>query len=323
MSKQGENGISWTDETWNPIRGCRRVSDGCRNCYAERVAHRFSGEGQPYEGLTDAKGRWNGEVMFLPEKLVEPLRWTKPRLVFVNSMSDLFFEKLSNAQIAAIFAVMAAASRHTFQVLTKRAARMVEWFKWLEQQAQTKTVPGLEDARLAVCLGHLQELAPEVYLRAKKTAEELVWPLPNVWLGVSVEDQAAADARIPLLLQCPAAVRWISAEPLLGAVDLSRWLGEIGELGAWTGFGERLDWVVVGGESGPGARPMQVQWARDLRDQCQAAGVAFHFKQWGAWGPRPGEYGKGTPLLSRLGKKAMGRELDGRTWDEWPKAAAP
>lgn len=285
MSRQGKNGISWTDETWNPIRGCSRVSEGCRNCYAERVAHRFSGEGQPYEGLTTSKGRWNGTIRWVDHKLDEPLRWQRPRMVFVNSMSDLFHPGVSFQQIATVFGIMAAAERHTFQVLTKRPERMVEFFEWLKP-----TSPDFWHEHWTCFALAATELG------SKRVEHRPVWPLPNVWLGVSVENQTAADTRIPLLLQAPAQVRWISAEPLLGPLDLS------GHLGG-------LDWVVVGGESGTGARPMHPDWARSIRNQCVEAGVAFHFKQWGAFN----EHGQ------RVGKKASDRILDGRTWDEYPE----
>ena len=207
--------IEWTNATWNPIRGCSRVSEGCRHCYAESVAARFSGPGLPYEGLVRiASGKptgWNGVVRMVHEHLADPLRWKRPRRVFVNSMSDLFHESLTNEQIAAVFGVMAAAPRHTFQVLTKRSARMREWFAWVADH-------GARGARSAC------RASAALYLVASPEVpggDE--WPLRNVWLGVSTENQAAADERIPELLRTPAAVRWISAEPLIGPVDLRAW----------------------------------------------------------------------------------------------------
>ena len=265
--------IEWTDETWNPVRGCSRVSEGCRNCYAERMAARFcrpAHEGrQPFRGCSlgsdgifrrkadpfhgfagfryheTATGRvgfphWTGRVELIPEKLDEPLRWRKPRMVFVNSMSDLFHEALDDDDIDRVFAVMKAASRHTFQVLTKRADRMCRY-------------------------GHLTEV------------------LPNVWLGVSVEDQKTADERIPLLLQTPAALRFVSYEPALGPVKFGQWLCGERQARGFSG-GPRVDQVIVGGESGPGARPCNVQWIRDVIRQCRDAGVPAFVKQLGARG---------------------------------------
>jgi len=278
-----KSSIEWTDASWNPIRGCSRVSEGCRFCYAERVAARFSGPGQPYEGLASSKTvtrpagggvrttfhepRWTGEVRFIPEALDLPLRWTKPRRIFVNSMSDLFHEKVEDEWIERIFVVMARAPQHTFQILTKRPERMRRWF-------QEPT----EDGSFALDM-------------TKQT-----WPLPNVWLGVSAEDQATADERIPLLLQTPAAVRWVSYEPALGPVDfLSQWhdwlAGWATETEADKRDGtlcpvqvrtEKLDWLVVGGESGPGARPFDLAWARSAIAQCRAAGVPVFVKQLGS-----------------------------------------
>lgn len=264
-----DTGIEWTDATWNPIRGCSRVSEGCRNCYAERVAARFSGPGQPYEGLVRISKTldgvkpigWNGTVRFVDKHLADPLRWKKPRRVFVNSMSDLFHESLTNEQIAAVFGVMAAAPQHTFQVLTKRARRMREWFEWVRcQRGQT--------AR-SVCS---QIASPLVKRPWDFAMGDRSWPLPNVWLGVSVENQAAAE-RIPELLATPAAVRWISAEPLIGPVNLAASSPNARSLA------EDLDWVVAGCESGPGARPCDVEWLRYLRDQSKRAGVPFFLKQ--------------------------------------------
>lgn len=289
--------IQWTESTWNPIRGCSRVSTGCEHCYAESVAARFSGPGLPYEGLIQIgkQGpRWNGKVRFVDEHLADPLRWGKRRRIFVNSMSDLFHDGVSDEQISAIFGVMASASRHTFQVLTKRPERMREWVKG-------RTLRDVEDAASDA----LEAGRARGHARVWPSAGH-GWPLPNVHLGVSVENQEAANARIPLLLETPAAVRWVSAEPLLGPVRLSAIARNTGG----------LDWVVVGGESGAAARPMSAAWARSLRDQCVAAGVPFFFKQWGEYAPRP----DADDDLVHIGKKAAGREIDGRTWDEMPGA---
>lgn len=289
MSDQRDGGIAWTDQTWNPTRGCSRVSRGCEHCYAEGVARRFSGPGMPYEGLVrldrdgKAKAQWNGVVRLVPEHLADPLRWTRPRRVFVNSMSDLFHESLSFKQIASVFAVMSDARRHTFQVLTKRPKRARDFFRWVEMEMEIESpkAGGLltEDD---VCQEALREIAPHVYLNDGAGAES--WPLPNVWLGVSVEDQATADERIPHLLACPAAVRWVSYEPAIERVDF----GLLGTLpadmtgGAYVMVHQRLHWIVVGGESGPGARPFDLAWARSTIAQCREADVACFVKQLGA-----------------------------------------
>lgn len=241
--------IEWTENTWNPVRGCSRISPGCERCYAERIAHRFSGPGQPYEGLTRASRtgpRWSGRLRLVDGAIDAPLRWRRPRLVFVNSMSDLFHEQVPASFIERVFDTMERARWHTFQILTKRADR-------------------------------LAELAPE-----------LPWPA-NVWMGVSVESERYLD-RIERLRSVPAAVRFLSLEPLLGplaTLDLAQ-----------------IDWVIVGGEAGPRARPMAAEWVREIRHKCDEAAVAFFFKQWG-----------GTH------KKLAGRELDGRTHDAMPPAA--
>lgn len=320
MADQREGGIAWTEETWNPLRGCSRVSDGCRNCYAEKVAGRFSGPGQPYDGLVrlsaegkHGRARWNGSVRFLPEKLAEPLRWTRPRRVFVNSMSDLFHDGVTNEQIAAIFGVMAAAPQHTFQVLTKRPVRALEFFRWLDVEAPIG-VPSDPDSpwwRVLHCfmaafnaakgIDDAVALAQAQRLLTTDKISGTTWPLPNVWLGVSVEDQKTADARIPLLLGTPAAVRWVSYEPAIGPVDFTmlRKEWDCGTKHTWdvlrgrgiytgngqtTGWGpERaLDWIVVGGESGPGARPFDVEWARSVIRQTCGTPCAVFVKQLGA-----------------------------------------
>ena len=341
--------IEWTDATWNPLRGCSRVSEGCRHCYAEGVAARFSGLGLPYEGLAKrvtrpdggSEARWTGKVVFSGEEvLTQPLRWKKPRKIFVNSMSDLFHESVPDEWIDRIFAVMALCPQHTFQVLTKRPERMRAYLAPF-------------DGRRADGLG-----MAVVDLGYQGPMEELPWPLPNVWLGVSVEDQVTADTRIPYLLQTPAAVRFMSAEPLLGPMDLG-WLevsaleradvlqGKLHGLTTsgsrcWTKVGmPRLDWVIAGGESGAGARPMHPNWARSLRDQCATAGVPYFFKQFGEWAPvhssvlpasgpgiatvlpdgRVREWQPDYPearltspdmrMMERLGKARAGRLLDG------------
>jgi len=229
--------IEWTDATWNPVRGCSKISPGCLHCYAETFAERFRGvPGHPFE--------FGFDLRLVPEKLGDPIRWSKPKKIFVNSMSDLFHEQVPTDFIRDVFEVMADTPQHTYQVLTKRSRRL---------------------AKMADCLP---------------------WPA-NVWMGVSVENHRYRF-RIDHLREVPAAVRFLSAEPLLGPLRKL-------EL-------EGIAWVIVGGESGPGARPMDHCWATDIRDRCVDSGVAFFFKQWGGRTP-----------------KAGGRELDGRTWDETPE----
>lgn len=341
--------IEWTDATWNPVRGCSRVSEGCRNCYAERVAARFSGPGLPYQGfaeLTPGGPRWTGRVELVPGKLAEPLSWQRPRRVFVNSMSDLFHEELGFEDIAAVWGIMAACPRHTFQILTKRPERMRDWFSWMRefamQQRDIASAPSRRQTAMKAAFTALGET--DAVKRRMDPAwagdHDLgPWPLPNVWLGVSVEDQGTADLRIPLLLSTPAAVRFISAEPLLGPVSIIEQL-DPGRCDCepcsrtsvrCTASRHPLDWVIVGGESGPGARPVHPDWIRRLRDQCEAADVTFFFKQWGEWAPnclcgtaaphpttpRPGP---GCPgVMFRCGKHAAGRMLDWRTHDGFPR----
>lgn len=338
--------IQWTDATWNPIRGCSRISEGCRNCYAEGVANRFKGEGMPYEGLIASTGQWNGNIKVVDSVMDQPIRWRKPRKIFVNSMSDLFHENLPFEQIDKIFGVMWAClgSDHIFQVLTKRAERMHEYFS-ADRREQW--------ARWAVNYGGAFE--PDAIYDQTAYADG---PYPNIWLGVSVEDQKTADERIPLLLDTPAAVRWISAEPLLKPVNL------VSAGGLWSDMngnpvpcpyrevqsGNRkrhLDWVVVGGESGSRARPMHPDWVRSLRDQCVASKVPFFFKQWGEFADQTNDekkaenniiitkagntfagYKHGSVVeqvvrgdgarMVKVGKKAAGRLLDGKEWNQYP-----
>lgn len=282
--------IEWTDRTWNPTRGCSRVSEGCQNCYAERIAARFSGEpdGPFYAFARQHPARWTGRIELLPDKLSEPLHWRKPCRVFVNSMSDLFHQKLSDEEIDRAFAVMALAGRHTFQILTKRPERMLAYLERCGGSARYWTT--------ATPLGWSLQWEDLSLVR---------FPLPNVWLGVSVEDQATADERIPLLLQTPAALRFVSYEPALEPVNLR--LIERKALG----------WVIVGGESGPGARRFDVDWARDVIRQCRAWDVPCFVKQLGAHvtGPDPGatsEFDIGCRRTIQL------RDLKGGDPSEWP-----
>ena len=268
--------IEWTDCTWNPVRGCSRVSEGCRNCYAERTAARFSGGDigddsedrlhGAFEGFAIMKSdgpHWTGKVELIESKLEEPLHWKKPRRVFVNSMSDLFHESLPDDAIDRVVHVMAWASLHTYQILTKRHERLMEY-----SQTMAALNPQQRAARIiGSSFGRPVHMDPQ-------DNGGLEWPLPNVWLGVSVEDQKTADERIPLLLQTPAAIRFVSYEPALGPVCLLNYL----LYGPWSAVNVKpptsrgLDWVICGGESGPGARPFDIAWARSVRDQCKAAG---------------------------------------------------
>ena len=239
--------IEWTESTWNPVRGCTRVSEGCRFCYAERIAARFSGKGLAYEGFaknTNAGPQWSREVRPVRALLDQPLKWKKPRRIFVNSMSDLFHEKIKLDYIQEVFSVMAKANWHQFQVLTKRTSRLLQF------------------------------------------SPQLPWP-SNVWMGVSVEDNRVMD-RIDDLRKTGAQIKFLSLEPLIGPLpDL--------ELSG-------IDWVIVGGESGPGAREMKKKWVVDIREQCAKENVLFFFKQWGG-----------------IRKSKTGRELDGQTYDEMPR----
>ena len=240
----GSSTIEWTDATWNPVTGCTKITAGCENCYAERFAERFRGvPGHPFETGFDLTLR--------PERLDQPLRWQRSRMIFVNSMSDLFHKEVPRSFIDQVFEAMETAHWHVFQVLTKRSSLMRDYLQGRYAESQ---------------------------------------PPAHIWCGVSVEE-GAAKIRVQHLRQAPAAVRFLSIEPLIGAigaVDL-----------------DGIDWVIAGGESGPGARPVHLEWLREIRDQCLRQGVAFFFKQWGGLRPKSG-----------------GRELDGREWSEFPKVAA-
>lgn len=300
--------IEWTDSTWNPARGCSRVSAGCDNCYAIGQAHRFSEPGAPYDGLTTlrrGKPDWVGMARLVPAMLDRPLRWKKPRRIFVNSMSDLFHESLSNEDIAAVFGVMAAAPQHTFQVLTKRPKRMREWFEWVTPNEDGTICDAADEALMKAGFDTVHRW------RLLRHLPRELWPLPNVHLGVSVEDQRTADERIPILLDTPAALRFVSAEPLLGPLDLSRYMWPVCEswpsqftspdearkagatvnrrrLGLVLADCVFLQWVIVGGESGPGARPCNVDWIRTVVRDCKSAGVPVFVKQLGSASLDPG-----------------------------------
>ncbi len=321
MAKQSN--IEWTEATWNPWHGCHKVSAGCKNCYMFRDKKHY--------------GQDPNTVVRSKTKFYDPLKWTEPQTIFTCSWSDFFIEEADPWRDEA-FEIIAKTPQHTYQILTKRPDRMLDY------------------------------ISRSAYLTNA--------PLNNVWLGVSVEDQKTADERIPLLLQTPAAVRFLSVEPLLGPLDLSHYLaydeengdGEFLETNGWAydswsgGFmgpnthndptyapEPGIHWVIAGGESGPDARPMHPDWARSIRDQCQAANVPFFFKQWGEWWPisqMPDGYiddhrekdpkkitvlqlngeqrlffPPGAMTCFKVGKKKAGRDLDGRTWDEMPEVS--
>lgn len=337
--------IEWTDTVWNPTTGCAKMSAGCKNCYAEKMTKRLAAMGQQkYQGILTPAGRFNGTVRTHEDTLRIPFTWRKPRKVFVNSMSDLFHADVPFAFIDRVFAVMMSTPQHTYQILTKRPDRMLAWFNHKDDIWKNEGMRGPERIRYQ---------AYNEFGRDIPYNEGRYWPLPNVWLGTSVENQAAADERIPHLLRCPAAVRFLSCEPLLGPVDIGFELDIISVDGKRIpeqdkpGSGTMIHWVIAGGESGPNARPMHPDWARGLRDQCRAAGVAFFFKQWGEWDPDNKRRTRGQKLgfispcghfieqfsdnltgvpyasISKVGKKAAGRTLDGRTHVEFPNRSAP
>lgn len=360
--------IEWTDATWTPIRArrkdtgkigvaCVKVSPACKNCHAERLNMRnlpAHGTGLPY-----TVGALNHVEIFLDEEmLLAPLKWKRPRKIFVCSQTDLFGEFVPDEMIDRVFAVMALCPQHTFQVLTKRAARMERWFDNRPVKKQEgnigRTLPGyLVRPLLAGLYGTRHSLLNWV---------EGQWPLPNVWLGVTAEDQQRADERIPHLLRTPAAKRFVSVEPMLGPLDLtSLSVHEHGDTEQWNSLDRSeardaeiegacssvIDWVIVGGESGGAkSRPMHPYWVRTIRNHCVVAGVPFFFKQWGEWQNGSGFSAKaktvlrdgrivGDPkdchietqnnwaqllptMMLRVGKKAAGRLLDGREWGEFP-----
>lgn len=286
--------IEWADAVWNPITGCTPISEGCDHCYAKRMANRLKGR---YGYPADDSFR----VTFHPDRLGEPAEMKKPRRTFVCSMADIFHDDVENWMIDQVFAVMAAEYRHTYILLTKRPERAMQY---LESEYR---------------LNYIYE---QWYAVSGKPREAEAWPLPNVWIGVTAENQARADERIPALLQIPAAVRFVSVEPMLGPVGLSRATGNTSfDVGGDFPQDRTLDWVICGGETGPGARPMHPDWVRWLRDQCQAAGVPFFFKQWGEWCYGCDYYEEDDDVRRRIGKKAAGRLLDGREWNEFPEVA--
>lgn len=344
--------IEWTDATWNPLVSvrkdgkvgfhCEKVSPACAHCYAEA----FNSRNLPARGTALPYTRASRDQVYIrldEETRRQPLHWRRPRRIFVCSMTDLFGEFVPFGLIDHVFAVMALCARHTFQVLTKRPERMAEWFGTDRFQAAGRHGAVLGSAHFEL---HAEDAVFD-------------WPLPNVWIGVTAEDQPRADERIPHLLRCPAAVRFVSYEPALGPIDLRRLQGECSgctdpqsegthqmgtrEHTSMVDGPRAIDWLICGGESGPHARPMHPDWARSVRDQCQAANVPFFFKQWGTWcptsclsharflmspsglactlppnGAMPGECRRPDVLLRRSRGTGRSRLLDGREWSEFP-----
>ena len=351
--------IEWTDATWNPITGCSLASPGCTNCYAMKLAGGRLRNHVSRAGLTQeskAGPIWTGEVRFNEAWLAQPARWGRARLIFVCAHGDLFHESVPDEWIDRVWATMAVNTRHTFQVLTKRAARMRSYVVGLQARLGGFMSTVAEHPTGARPLWDLIDFA------------HFARPLPNVWLGASVEDQTRAEERLTDLARTPAAVRYVSYEPALGAVDFRPWLWTSNSLNTPTEYpmvhgprfgeaivpAERIHQIIVGGESGPRARPMHPEWARKVRDDCTATDTAFLFKQWGSWAPTeqfdcdpsahkayagelltmtgnesgpavfafPTTFVARPELLRPIGKKAAGRILDGRTHDGTPGAPA-
>lgn len=369
-------GIEWTDQVWNPVVGCTPVSPGCLNCYAATMARRLEAMGRPeYQprrldtagrdvtglfGLQDESDRvvriaekrdgravFTGDVRMVSDRLAEPLGWKRPRMVFVNSMSDLFHEAVPDRFIRLVFAAMSFAGQHTYQVLTKRPERMAAWFsdpanslsacqaEWVAAGIDDRTATGERRIGREGTTGSINGTTRGV-------GDGNHWPLPGVWLGASVEDQTTANDRIPHLLRCPAAVRFLSCEPLLGALDLSRWIACNcpGDYGRYPHedkhniycprsrryVGPRIGWAIIGGESGPRARPCDVAWVRSIVSQCQEAGVAAYVKQLGAKtgmtnpsGPQVREWDETQIVEAEDGVRLLLRDPKGGDPAEWPE----
>lgn len=355
----GKTAIEWTDHSVNPIRArdketgavghaCIKISTGCAHCYSSRF--------QPRRGMPAFTARIKPTIeTFLDEKkLQEVIRRRKPTKYFWCDMTDLFGEWVPFELIAKCFAAMALSPQHTHQVLTKRPDRAFEFFAWAEQQ-WPQLFPGAPDETIDANV--VLQFFSDKEAGRRVAADDFVppWPLPNVWLGVSTETQEFADLRIPQLLKCPAAVRFLSMEPLLGRIQLEQLQhdgtveidclrGKCGVHRPLQGDCRKVDWVIVGGESGNGARPMNPEWVRDIRDQCQAAGVPFFFKQWGNWVDEFHEAARDIAIanwseafvekvrdsngqeidytgvyMANVGKGVAGRMLDGREYSEFPE----
>jgi protein gp37 len=334
----GLEDVEWFDATWNPTAGCSQYSPGCEHCYAMRIAARLARmggkTGARYTGLTAAERSgpiWTGEIRVAEDLLDWPLLRRRPRRIAVDLMSDLFHENLATATIDLLHAVMRAAHWHRFLVLTKRSGRMQAYYSDPETPRRIAEKSDLLPS-LILPLRARRGRSPRQADPVMRPAGSEPWPLPNLWLGVSVEDQDRI-ARISDLLQTPAALRWVCFEPLLDQVRPEAVLVGTRYFDALTGghytidsrghtaaaegpARQALDWIVTGGEIGPGARPMQPQWVRYLRDKCVSSGAAFFFKQWGEWAPASDDPLDAT--MVRVGKRSAGRLLDGRTWDEIP-----
>lgn len=279
--------IEWATETWNPVTGCSPISPGCQNCYAARMAKRLAGRhGYPKDNPFS--------VTLHPERLNQPFKYKNPRRVFVCSMGDLFHNDVPFEFIKAVLARTCGITTecHTFIVLTKRPARMKAFFEWMTIEPSLGKI-GIE------------------------------WPLPNIWLGVTAENQDQADKRIPLLMDIPATVRFVSVEPMLGPVDLTPWLPHYLDF-SYTTDPPRLDWVIAGGETGTGARPIHPDWVLSLRDQCVASKTPFFFKSWGEFGSLVKGGKKNNTNLAdwiplKVGKKRFGRNIDGVEWNQYPQ----
>ncbi len=387
--------IEWCDATWNPLYGCSDASKGCTNCYAKKIAHIRKSNPNPkiaerFKGLTRLNSAgtvcWTGQINLAEDQLMVPLRWKKPRRIFVNSQSDLFHPNVPFDYVDKVFAVMALCPQHIFQILTKRPERMAEYLNDPAVQERIKqAMPEIAWLKRGPVLISRKE--DWIARNSSAILHDFAWPLPNVWLGTSCEDQAAADERIPHLLNCPAAVRFLSCEPLLGDIQFFEETWVCKKCGYWLGTDDEdalepcancgscyyclgmpenkaalfcecvddggIDWVIAGGESGPNARPMHPDWARSLRDQCVAAGVPFFFKQVGEWDCYEHDTAhlwkssysgqardsnwfpdfdalpdrerarwdtdiEETLIFEKVGKKAAGRLLDGREWNELP-----
>lgn len=337
-------GIEWTEATWNPVVGCSIVSPGCHHCYAASMAKRLRamaladtangnnpGRKLHYVDAVDTDGRWTGKLNLVLEALGDPLGWKRPRKVFVNSMSDLFHDGVPEEHIDRVFAVMALTC-HTYQVLTKRPERMVAYYRSLSKRVHEWCPDAETEEYLITALHDMDDLEKRLQESCARwlntyNARNRGWPLPNVMIGVSVEDQRRAEERRDAFLSVPAAIRFVSYEPALGPVD-------------WTGW-ESVDWIISGGESGQQARPSHPEWHRSTREFCQKNEIAYFFKQWGEWieedlrvdangndpwphtwmsesGQEWNCFGPDRIRMRRVGKKAAGRMLDGREWSEFP-----
>jgi len=289
MNKQTlEKGISWTDFTWNPIVGCRKVSEACRNCWALVFARRMSKNSRTpyYHGLVDESGEWNGRSRFVESRLYDPINIKEPKMISVVLMGDLFLSTNESRDLDKIFTVMKMCQQHTFLILTKRPKSALQYFR----RNHVRKVIGL--------------------------------PLPNVWIGVTVENQRAVQERVPALLDIEAKIRYISCEPLLGEINLDQYIKPFGP----PKDSPSIDWIVAGGESGVGARPSSPLWFKSLRDQAEKAKIPFHFKQWGSWGLRCYEVRNISRdiveidgfKMRRTSKEKNGRLLDGKEWLQFP-----